>query len=844
MSAVCEIDFSEAEVLRSICKQSFFEFVQHFWHTVIDEPPIWNWHIEVLCEEMQIVAERVFKNEPKLYDLVINVPPGSTKSTICSIMFPAWAWTRKPASRFICGSFSADLSIDLSLKCRDVIMSEAYQELFPEIRLRDDQKAKGYYYNTRKGMRISTSATGVIVGRHAHFLITDDPIDPNAALSEQRMKEVNRWMVETLPQRKVSSEISVQILIQQRLHQDDPSGQAIEMSDKKPIRHICLPAELSEDVRPKNLAINYHKGLLDPNRLSQKVLEEKKLLGQYVYSAQYQQRATPPAGGMFKVARFQIDIPHLPIVKSVRYWDKACLIAGTQITTKRGKVPIEKVVAGDFVLTRTGFCKVLKAWLSKYTNELTTVIFSNGESVTGTPDHLVFTKNAGWKCLENLTYSDRVVVENDFAGGRGLKPCANSDGTAPSFLKKFGDLTRRLKWKLRHSKDCVTANIAGISTVTNGTKKTNDTSACLCTEKSGKAKTETFPKATISTTKTEIGVTTTFQILKASPQKSIARFIWLEVLRMRFLFQIRSMEKKHVFLLKNEYQSQSAMFVRNVVRILRRKVSKLLIASRVEKPEILSVREKDRMINGSLSQKMNDVHLGEIQNSKIVSDAESLSSQEMPTQGFVKNVEKRTATKPGKSTCEENGQRNAPVYDLSVEGNHEFFANGILVHNSTKEGGCFTAGVLMAKDKAGKTWILDVVRGQWAAEEREAVIRQTAEIDGSKTVVYIEQEPGSGGKESAEGTIRNLAGFICIADRPSGDKVERADPFSVQVNNGNIYLKAGTEWLKDFIEEHRFFPFSKYKDQVDAASGAHAKLVVRKRLVGGLGSLDKNNILV
>jgi predicted phage terminase large subunit-like protein len=96
-------------------------------------------------------------------------------------------------------------------------------------------------------------------------------------------------------------------------------------------------------------------------------------------------------------------------------------------------------------------------------------------------------------------------------------------------------------------------------------------------------------------------------------------------------------------------------------------------------------------------------------------------------------------------------------------------------------------------------------------------------------VVYHEQEPGSGGKESAEATIRNLAGFVSMADRPVGDKVYRADPYSVQVNNGNVYVLRAA-WTDDFIEEHRFYPFSTYKDQVDAASGAFGRLTAYKEV--------------
>ena len=96
----------------------------------------------------------------------------------------------------------------------------------------------------------------------------------------------------------------------------------------------------------------------------------------------------------------------------------------------------------------------------------------------------------------------------------------------------------------------------------------------------------------------------------------------------------------------------------------------------------------------------------------------------------------------------------------------------------------------------------------------------------------MEQEPGSGGKESAEATVRNLAGYSVAVDHPTGDKVFRADPPSVQVNAGNVLMLYG-EWNHEVVEELRFFPFGTYKDIVDALSAAINKLA-RKQQVRSL----------
>lgn len=145
----------------------------------------------------------------------------------------------------------------------------------------------------------------------------------------------------------------------------------------------------------------------------------------------------------------------------------------------------------------------------------------------------------------------------------------------------------------------------------------------------------------------------------------------------------------------------------------------------------------------------------------------------------------------------------------------------------TDGGGAYTAGVLLARTAEGIYYVEDVIRGQWSAGERERVIKQTAELDaeryGDVVTIWIEQEPGSGGKESAENTIRNLDGYNIHAERVTGDKVTRAEPLQAQAEAGNVRLVKGA-WNTAFLDEITAFPLGKYKDQVDAASGAYNKV--------------------
>jgi len=138
--------------------------------------------------------------------------------------------------------------------------------------------------------------------------------------------------------------------------------------------------------------------------------------------------------------------------------------------------------------------------------------------------------------------------------------------------------------------------------------------------------------------------------------------------------------------------------------------------------------------------------------------------------------------------------------------------------------GDFTAGVLLAQAGA-RFYVVDVQRGQWSALEREAIIRQTAELDAQRgaTAIWLEQEPGSGGKESAEASIRHLAGFNVHTETVTGDKATRLAPFAAQAEAGNASLLQGA-WNGQYLGELTAFPNGAHDDQVDATSGAFNKL--------------------
>lgn len=479
-------------LIRENHRRSLFEFVLYFWQDYSNDEFVPNWHIKVLCDELEKVAHNVASGTPRPYDLVINIPPGTSKTAITSIFFPVWCWTQWHWMKFITASYGETLSLESADYSRDIIRSSRFKRIYPEIELRTDKDKKSNFKCVKKtyneqghpvvrqgGNRFSTSVGGSLTGFHGHINIIDDPLNPNQSLSEKEIARANHWSTQTLSTRKANKLTTTTITIMQRLHQNDPSG-ALLNDPKKRIRHICLPGEIKnygDLVQPPELKKYYKDKLLDPVRMPWSVITDLKAdLGQYGYAGQIGQKPTPPGGGMFRIDNFQIvqEMPDSKLIQQiVRYWDKA----GTQ---------------GD---------------------------------------------------------------------------------------------------------------------------------------------------------------------------------------------------------------------------------------------------------------------------------------------------------------------------------------------------GAFTAGVKMARLKTGIWLVMDVKRGQWSTDNREKMIDKTAQADGTHVHIFIEQEPGSGGKESAENTKKRLTrmGYKCTADRPQGDKIYRADPFSVQVNDGNVWILR-QEWNSSFIEEFEYFPFGTYKDQVDAASGAYAKLTGKKQV--------------
>jgi len=231
-----------------------------------------NWHHELIAKEL----ENIEKNGDRDYKiLIVTVPPRSGKSQQCSIDFPAWFLGRNPTKEIITASYSAELAQDFGGKAREKINSDFFKVIFPEVRLREDEQAKGHWRTKQGGGYTAVGVGGPLTGRGAFLLLVDDPTkNREEAESEVTRKKILDWWQSTAFTRLEPK--GVAILIQTRWHSEDLAGM------------ILKNKELEGRVKLINYpAISDGKALW-PERYDLKALEEiKNAIGPYDFTALY-----------------------------------------------------------------------------------------------------------------------------------------------------------------------------------------------------------------------------------------------------------------------------------------------------------------------------------------------------------------------------------------------------------------------------------------------------------------------------------------------------------------------------------------------------------------------------
>lgn len=275
----------------------FSEYIKQAWPVALPgRDYLHNWHIDLLCEYLELVAEK------KLTRLIINMPRRYGKSYLVSVFWPTWLWINKPFMRFLFASYSAGLAEGASVERRALMQSPWYQNNWGKrFNLLVDQNIKTAYTNNWRGHMITTSVGGTATGRGGDVVVVDDLLSPDLAFSDTERAASNRFFDETLAFCLDNKKQGAFVVIMQRLHTDDLTARLMERGGWTLVK---LAAEAEEDeiiTFPKSGRIVTRKkgDLLWPRYEGKKEIEEHKGR-QYAFACQYQQRPVPLGGGLIK----------------------------------------------------------------------------------------------------------------------------------------------------------------------------------------------------------------------------------------------------------------------------------------------------------------------------------------------------------------------------------------------------------------------------------------------------------------------------------------------------------------------------------------------------------------
>lgn len=284
----------EAAKIGMECVNSFYYFFKTFWPEFSGESYIDNFHVKLICDTLQEYGEVIAKGDELRKTVIINVPPGSSKSSICTVGFPLWMWLIKPSCTTVNISYSADLSKDHQELSKTIPSSERWKLLFDNIlTIQYGQPItvpicnKNKVQNNFGGKRFSTSTGGALTGKHCDIIIEDDPLNPEQAFSDAERQTAIRFHDKTVSTRKKNDNCYLNVIIAQRLHEEDVCGHVLKKNID--ITHICLPGEItsSTPVEPPWARELYTDGVLNPVRKGRKVLDDlRESLGTDAYTTQ------------------------------------------------------------------------------------------------------------------------------------------------------------------------------------------------------------------------------------------------------------------------------------------------------------------------------------------------------------------------------------------------------------------------------------------------------------------------------------------------------------------------------------------------------------------------------
>ena len=270
-----------------LCQDNFLYFVKNLWPEFIYRKTAIkaNWgHHQLIAKEFTAISKDKAKR------LIVNMPPRHTKSEFASVYFPAWLMGRNPKMKLMQVSHNTELATRFGSKVRNLLDTPEYKQIFGDVRLREDAKAKGKWETNYGGEYFAAGVGGAITGRGADLLIIDDPHTEQDSWSENAMERAYEWYTSG-PRQRLQPGGSI-VLVMTRWAEDDLTGRLLRMQSEPKAdkwKQISFPAIL-----PSGSPVWPEYWSLD------ELEKVKASISVRNWSAQYMQEPTSEEGAILK----------------------------------------------------------------------------------------------------------------------------------------------------------------------------------------------------------------------------------------------------------------------------------------------------------------------------------------------------------------------------------------------------------------------------------------------------------------------------------------------------------------------------------------------------------------
>tara|TARA_R100000458_G_scaffold59688_1_gene71172 strand:- start:4453 stop:5961 length:1509 start_codon:yes stop_codon:yes gene_type:complete len=207
---------------REACSNNFLPFVKHIWAAFIE-----GYHHTKMADAFDRVANGDLKR------LIINMPPRHTKSEFASYLLPAWYLGKYPEKKIIQIAHTAELAVGFGRKVRNLVGSEDFKSVFPDVALQSDSKAAGRWNTNKGGEYFAIGVGGAVTGKGADVLIIDDPHSEQEGQSgdPQVFDRVYEYYTSG-PRQRLQPGGSI-VIVMTRWHKRDLTGQILKAQESR-----------------------------------------------------------------------------------------------------------------------------------------------------------------------------------------------------------------------------------------------------------------------------------------------------------------------------------------------------------------------------------------------------------------------------------------------------------------------------------------------------------------------------------------------------------------------------------------------------------------------------------